>query len=277
MQEEQVTIGGKAGRLYGVLYRPDEASRGSFVFCDPMFEERKSANRAMVEAARHLCGEGWTVLRFDYRGCGDSPGEFTDFCPADWVSDIESAATFLWKAGHGHSGPGGGNRGLLGLRLGATLAVQAAVRLPQVDRLVLWEPASSGADYFEQELRKKLMKEMVTFGRSRENRESLLRTLEQGGDMDFDGYAVSARLYKGLRDLHTDIPPAMKFRSLLIHIGHQSQISREIARLHQRFVDAGTAAETRAVVGKPFWNLIGYTDCAELFRVTAEWLRSARG
>ena len=57
--------------------------------------------------------------------------------------------------------------------------------------------------YVEQELRKKLRKEMVTFGKNRQTRASLKQSLKEGKAIDFDGYALTPRLYEDL--CHVDL------------------------------------------------------------------------
>ena len=111
-REEQILIPSGTGTLSAVLYLPSGTPRGSILFCNPLFEERKSSQRIMVECARTLCSDGLMVLRFDYRGCGDSTGDFEEFTTDDWLCDINIASQYLAKRART------GNPGLLGLRLG---------------------------------------------------------------------------------------------------------------------------------------------------------------
>ena len=86
------------------------------------------------------------MLRFDYHGTGDSAGSDTD--PgrvAAWIDSIASAVTELKRRS------GVSHIALFGVRLGATLAAQAATRLGGVDSLVLWAPCTGRA--FARELR----------------------------------------------------------------------------------------------------------------------------
>ena len=46
----------------------------AFVFCHPLTEEKLWTHRVFVTFARELAAAGHTVLRFDYRGNGDSDG-----------------------------------------------------------------------------------------------------------------------------------------------------------------------------------------------------------
>ena len=99
------------------------------LFCDPFAEEKKCAQRVMVEAARAFCEADLGSVRFDYRGTGDSPGEFLEATPDLWVQDILAAIDYMR---HELRVP---TLGLLGLRLGGALALQAALSGGDVDFL----------------------------------------------------------------------------------------------------------------------------------------------
>ncbi|MBN2302310.1 MAG: alpha/beta hydrolase, partial [Lentisphaerae bacterium] len=143
-----------------MLYRADNADR-TVVFCNPIFEERKSAQRAMVEAANLFCNSGFNVVTFDYRGCGDSGGYAHSYDVNHWVADIHTAAQFAADA------TGCKQIGLLGLRCGASFAIMAMNNSPSAFSFAaLWAPVITGRTYVDQELRKKLTKEMVIFGKN---------------------------------------------------------------------------------------------------------------
>ncbi|MDQ3815552.1 MAG: hypothetical protein M3347_16675, partial [Armatimonadota bacterium] len=53
--------------LYVMAHRAENA-RGVVVLVPPFAEEKKAAQRALVETARDLADAGFDVLRFDFRG-----------------------------------------------------------------------------------------------------------------------------------------------------------------------------------------------------------------
>jgi alpha/beta superfamily hydrolase len=124
-------------KLFGMLYEPEiEYNNEGFVFCDPFAEEKLWAQRVMVNFARELAVRGYSVLRFDYLGTGDSEGDFEECSIETKLSDIRCAVRTLCEKVKGIK-----SIGLLGLRFGATLAVLAANIEKKVKSLVLWEPA----------------------------------------------------------------------------------------------------------------------------------------
>ena len=76
-------------RLVGVLSRPAQPSGVGVVVVVGGPQYRVGSHRQFVLLARHLAAAGHAVLRFDYRGMGDSGGERRDF---EAVSDDIAAA-----------------------------------------------------------------------------------------------------------------------------------------------------------------------------------------
>lgn len=254
-------------RLAAALHRADSPGAPAIVMCCPFFEERKSACRAFAETADALCRAGISVLRFDYRGCGDSAGEFPAFGLPDWEQDARAALALVREL----TAPR--YVGILGLRAGSIPAFQAAASDPDVKRVVLWEPVVNGREHVRRELRKKLTREMVTFGRSRATRAGLLDTLEAGQSIDFDGYTFSARLYRQLSrtDLTAlSLPP--RVRSLVVSLTASGRPSPDAARLAGQMAAGDQSARLLGLALPPFWNLVGYVDTAPLIRATIDWL-----
>ncbi len=269
MGEESVAIPSRDVALYGMLHQPDTAclKEPALLFCNPIFEERKSTHRALVETARRLASEGLPVLRFDYRGCGDSPGEFRDYSVPDWVQDIEQAEAWLRRLFPKHP------IGFLGVRLGASLAVQAIQENPRVSVLILWQPIASGGDYLHNDLRRALLQDMLTAGTTGRSLETMLRTLEAGGEIDFSGYPVTARLYRDLRSLSVaPLPPGWPGRILVAQASHQEQPTAETRRVMKTLQTITQRADLICVSLPPFWNLVGYVDISPLIEKTAMWL-----
>lgn len=258
-----IPAAGSPDALYGVRYDPAGTPRCSVVMCHPLFEERKGAQRIMVEAARALAARGCRVLRFDYRGCGDSTGDFRAFRLADWQADVAAVVA------HARQLAPRVPVGTLGVRLGAWLALAA----PEAAFAVLWEPVANGRRHLDQELRRKLIKEMVTFGQSRATRTALQDELAAGRGIDLDGYALTPGLSGDLWALDAAAwagrPPARVF---IAGVAGGGSLSRDVQDLGSALKAAGADVATEGVAGDPFWSLVGVVECPELVARTAAWV-----
>jgi pimeloyl-ACP methyl ester carboxylesterase len=130
--------------LFGFYHPPSGSSvrRLGVVLCNPIGDDLIRAHRAFRHLAEVLSSAGFSVLRFDFDGTGDSGGDERD--PdrvATWRADIVRAATEL------RSRSGVEALALVGLKLGATLATLAAEDLGGVEALVLWGAHESGSAY----------------------------------------------------------------------------------------------------------------------------------
>lgn len=119
--------------------RPGARRGAAVVLCPPLGYDYMSAYRAWRILAERLAGIGFDAFRFDYEGTGDSAGEPDEAGRIDaWLRDIARVA----EEARGLTGSR--EVALVGLRLGATLALHAAATHGGVDRLVLWSPFRSG-------------------------------------------------------------------------------------------------------------------------------------
>jgi alpha-beta hydrolase superfamily lysophospholipase len=99
-------------------------------------------HRTYGALAERLAARGFTCIRFDYDGTGDSAGRFGD--PGRvraWQEGIDAAIDAL------RGTTGVKHIGLFGVRFGATLAAVVARGRQDVQSLVAWAPAVSGRAY----------------------------------------------------------------------------------------------------------------------------------
>jgi pimeloyl-ACP methyl ester carboxylesterase len=131
-------------RLFATYHPPAGGDvRSLTVICPPLFSEYMRTQLALRELAITLAAKGQHVLRFDYRGTGDSFGDLGEVAISDWLEDI------LLAIREGRDLSGCTMVRLLGVRAGALLACKSAGACAEVERLVLWDPVSDGAGYLE--------------------------------------------------------------------------------------------------------------------------------
>jgi|JI8StandDraft_2_1071088.scaffolds.fasta_scaffold15925_2 hypothetical protein len=110
--------------------------KAALLVVPPFFHEWQRCYRIFALLADALARRDITVLRFDYRGTGDSSGTDDDFLPSRALDDADAALALLRERCPAPVT-------LLGIRAGALLAEQLAARrsLPWWT----WQPVEDGA------------------------------------------------------------------------------------------------------------------------------------
>ena len=181
--------------LYTVLHEvPDPAARVLLV--GPFASERHFSYHPWVRWARYLAARGMEVLRYDYRGVGESTGKFEEMGFDHWNEDVELLADWLSNRSHGVP------LLLHGLEIGAILAGSSFAQ-GSGDALLLWSPPA----HANQALRSSLMRwaGLEQLFESPENRRSAaayIRQLEQGVSIEVAGYQWSSSLWRSSFDFH---------------------------------------------------------------------------
>lgn len=133
-------------RLFGIFHAPANglAPSSAVLLCPPVGQELIRSHRFFRVLSDRLARSGVAVLRFDYHGTGDSPGEEAGGDLAGWQADVLAAHAELRRLA------GGAPIAWCGARLGATLAAAAAHAAAAGPRqLLLWEPVLDGAAYLQ--------------------------------------------------------------------------------------------------------------------------------
>ena len=255
-------------RLFGILHQPVGIPSGAaWVFCHPFAEEKLWAQRVYVSFARILASRGAWVLRFDVMGNGDSEGEFSTATVDTMLSDIDSAVSLL----EGSSGITQGI-GLLGLRLGATLAALTAERSLKIGKLVLWEPIVDCGKYMQELLRTNLTTQTAVYKEIRHNREALVRLMREGSTVNIDGYELAYPCYDQASAVNLNAErKQFAGQCLIVQIGREGQALRqELTALQATY----PVSEILGAAEEPFWKEIKrwYRTAPNLFESTLAWM-----
>jgi len=267
-------FGEQGRRTFGVLHQPAAGcvwKNASWVLCAALGQERGNAQRFMVEWARALSRQGYWVLRFDYRGYGDSDGAEEEYSIEDHVADIDAALAEVERR------TGVPCWGLCGLRLGATMAAVAAAQRHRHLHLILWEPLVSGQAYLDALLRLVMVKEMSDKGAAPRTRDTLRQCLAQGEVLVADGHAVTHRLSQSLAAvdlLELKRPEGAVFVAQFSD-KPERKLRNELAALRDACARNGDVEVHRVCMPRP-WALDRDlpTKPAPLFAATLDWIRS---
>lgn len=136
-----VVIPGDAGKIHAVYHKADDdtAPLAVVMSANPRtgFHMNNRISYAMFRAFMDI---GFSVLRFNYRGVGDSEGtigttteNMLDIATViDWIQNQNENSDKIWLSGHG---------------LGAWYVLQAMMRRPEVSGFALVSPDSTASDF----------------------------------------------------------------------------------------------------------------------------------
>lgn len=135
-----IYFGDSKSPLFGVLHEPavSRERQETVLLCPPIGQEHVRSHWALRQLAARLSREGFSVLRFDWFGVGDSAGTLAETSTTRLLEDVVTAAQELRDA------TGVKRLSIVGLRLGATIAALAASEIAP-STLVLWDAVPSGA------------------------------------------------------------------------------------------------------------------------------------
>lgn len=202
---------GEGEFLYGCVHVPMQRSGDTGIVLVPAVgRERHRAYRELRWLARELADRGWPVLRFDFRGEGESSGSFSDSTIASRVEDVGSAIDELVAR------TGVGDVCVVGFQLGAAIALVAATA-EGASRLVLCDPVTNPKAYGRNLVRSNVVLQNQYFGKAEQGEEALRKTLADGGTISVYGYPMGRALLDQLESF--DPAPhlaAFRGRSLLV-------------------------------------------------------------
>ncbi len=114
--ERQVTFrNGRGERLAGALHLPPgEAGPQGVILCHGMESSKESLK--LLHLGESLSRAGYTVLRFDFTGAGESTGDFESITCTRQVEDLEAAHGLLKERGVARVG-------VIGSSMGGTTAL----------------------------------------------------------------------------------------------------------------------------------------------------------
>lgn len=151
--------------------------------------ERHTSYTAWVRWARFLASKRIECLRFDYRGVGESTGDFQRLSFEDWRQDVELLAG--WLKAKTPNAP----LVLHGLELGAILASNVFARR-KGDALLLWAAPKTANQVLRAPLQRRVaVDNMFRYGSDRKRLSDYLEQLKTA-PIEVDGYKWSDKLWR---------------------------------------------------------------------------------
>ncbi|MEX2475927.1 alpha/beta fold hydrolase [Marinobacter sp.] len=187
---EAFYFGPSESYLFGVFHPRQGMNRDeAVVLCNPFGQEYLRAHKSVRRLAINLAEQGYSVLRFDYRGTGDSAGDLTAVTADHWVKDIGHAIQEVMDMSAAR------RVAVVGLRLGGLMAAHVARANSAVSRLVLWDPIIDGAAYVDG-IRAAIAEAQLQGSDS--------RIVAEDGTLHFNGFCMPPEFQETLRAMRLD-------------------------------------------------------------------------
>jgi alpha-beta hydrolase superfamily lysophospholipase len=131
MKVEKVSFESGEHRISGILHLPDAKHPPCVIASHGLLSSKNSEK--YIALGERISKEDIAMLRFDFRGIGESEGRIEDDTVSRRIADLDSAISFV------KSYPGMGNRiGLLGSSLGGYISLIGASRDQEIKAVVIW-------------------------------------------------------------------------------------------------------------------------------------------
>lgn len=252
---------GCAGAVHLTAFLPDGAARAAVVVAQPFAEEANKSRRMVALSGRAMAQRGMAVYVLDAYGCGDSAGDFSQASWPVWRQDLQMTARL---AAERHQAP----VVMMGVRLGALLAADALGGLEDVSKVVLWQPAVSGAQLLTQFLRLRTAATMT--GSHKESVADLKQRLASGEHVEVAGYSVSPGLATAVEAATLKEPPARaSAMGVWFWLTGTDTVPLPLSAARDGWQQAGWHTEMELLAGDAFWATQEIATVPELVERTA--------
>jgi len=145
-QRESVVLENHGQKIFGVFHKPlNVAQFPAVLICHGFGGHKVGRYRLYVNIAKRLAEMGIGTLRIDFRGSGDSEGEFAEMTLEGEISDALKGLQYLNQ----HAQVDENRIGLIGRSLGGAVAIMAASRFQSVKSICLWAPIYSSSQWYD--------------------------------------------------------------------------------------------------------------------------------
>lgn len=134
-------------KIFGVMHRPiGETKAPAVLICHGLAGNRIGQHRMYVSLSECLSRIGIASFRFDFRGSGDSEGDFSEMTLKGEVADALRAFEFLTL----QENVDPTRIGVFGRSFGGAIAILAAHRFGNIKSIALWSPVYDTEQWEEQ-------------------------------------------------------------------------------------------------------------------------------
>ena len=177
--------------IYCVEYIPFDSKRldTTVIICKPIWGERIRTHMVFTNLARILAQRGYFVITCDYFGDGNSGGNTHEMTFSKMVESVEHVY------GYACDNDFPPENALIGLRIGANIAMRLASKIKNTEKMLLFEPIENPIDYFMEALRANLANQMTVHKKILKTREDLIDDLMNNRFVNIDGFVIGGEFW----------------------------------------------------------------------------------
>ena len=252
--ESPVAFSCRGQQIVGMLHLPDKRGRFPVALLLHGFTGTKSEiHRMFVKLSRELAAHGVASLRFDFRGSGDSAGEFEELTVRSEIADALEAIKFLRR----HRRVDTRRLALVGLSMGAAVAAHLVGReRVRCKSLVLWAPVAEGEG---------ILDDLST--------PEAVASLAQTGVTDFGGNLVGVAFVRQFAEMKPlrEVVKA-KCPVLIVHGERDETVPAEHADMYERALRAAKRVVKKVVIPDADHTFNRYIWERRAITETVDWL-----
>lgn len=146
---EPLYFGSQDSRLFGMMHLPPPGTdqKKAVLICQSAGADYMRAHRCLQMTAVDLARKGFTVLRFDLFGVGDSYGTLAEASVEIWLQNIRQAASLVMERIENKEPTK--ELTVIAPRLSAALV--ASAELTSLEHLIVWDPEWTGAEFLRRQ------------------------------------------------------------------------------------------------------------------------------
>lgn len=227
---EPVILSNQGQKIFGVLHLPKKVKKPPCILiCHGLGGHKTGRYRIYVDLAEALIRRGIAAFRFDFRGSGDSEGEFSEVTLTGEVQDALKAFEYLKTEKRIDQE----RIGVFGRSMGGAVAVISSAQTQQTKSMALWAPMYNGDDW-------KHMWDMIESGQATEQQSIEMRRINgQVASMEFYAEMFKMRVDEAL--LKLSCVPLLLMHGIndeVIRHGHSEQyvVLRKHSEADTKFV-----------------------------------------
>ena len=221
---------------------------------------------ALASAA--LADDGWLVLRFDPKGCGDSEGDFSDATWDCWLDDVSFFTRWL---NENADGP------LLiwTMRAGALLVTDWAIRNNAMPPLLMWQPVFNGRRYLNQFFRLRAAAEMLDSSGAKGVVSELWDKLRDDVEISVAGYSLNPALVNPMSEVNVSLLDKYTAPLTVLEVSGADTpaVTPAVKNLLHKWTENGVLSTASAVSGPPFWQTTEVEVAPSLIKATVKRAR----